>query len=879
MDARRWERIQSIFHEALALPAGEWDAFVRQQCGTDVELAAEISGMLVEDGSGSLLDNEVSVVAARVVGDDAPIPERIGAYRILGIAGTGGMGVVYLGERDDLASRAAVKVLRDATLSPLRRERFASEQRLLAQLDHPFIARLYDADTLPDGTPYFVMEYVDGMPLTAHAQLQHLTVRERLELFRDVCTGVQYAHSAAVIHRDLKPSNILVRRDGVVKLLDFGIARQLDGLDSPTDPTITALRMMTPAYSAPEQLTGGAIGTYTDVYSLGVILYELLTGEPPLKATGLSPAQFEKAILEKDPEPASQTVRRRSRSGPSAPQLGTSAWHDLDVLCQVAMHKEPARRYGTVEALLRDVNHFLASEPLEARPDSRLYRIDRFLRRNWRPSLAAAATMVAVLGLSAWYAVRLAAARDAALVEADRAQQIQGFVLNLFQGGDEEVGPPDSLRVVTLIDRGLRDARMLDGDPRMQAELYATLGGIYRMLGNFPRADSVLQLALSRRRELFGAEHSEVASSLVALSTLRVEQAALEEAEELARTGLLIIRRTPGVGAARIAPAAVALAEVLQAQGRHDEAIPLLEEAIRLQGSAPSSQLASHISTLAATHYYAGNYTASDSLNRLSLAMNRSILGDHHPNVADDLINLGAVKFDLGAYDEAEALYRQGLAIKLAFYGEDHRQTAASRTVLGRALVALKRYDEAFEQLVPALRIRERAFGAEHPAVASTLNEIGNIASARGDYVTAEASFQRMLDIYNAVYSGHHSFKGVALSNLAGVYMEVDDPRRAEEMLERAVTEFTEALSAGHMNTAVARIKLGRAIRLQGRFNESLPHLLAGYESLSSQVEPGISFLQAARSDLVLSYEALGRQEEADRWRAEHTRYRPAGGN
>jgi eukaryotic-like serine/threonine-protein kinase len=915
MDAARWDRIQNLFHEAALLPAAEWRAWLESQ-SDEPALVADVLAMLGADArTGSLLDRDMGAIAQRIVAARGPVPERIGAYRIIGVAGEGGMGVVYLAERADLGSRAAVKVLRDAPLSPLRRERFASEQRLLAQLDHPFIARLYDADVLPDGTPYFIMEYVDGVSLTTYAQSERLHMRERLELFCDVCAGVQYAHAAAVIHRDLKPSNILVRQDGVVKLLDFGIARQLESLDGTADPTLTAVRMMTPAYAAPEQLSGGAIGTYTDVYSLGVILYELLTGRPPYDPAGLTPGQLERVILQDEPERPSQAVRRTAREAdpgpdaaantaanaaatvapdaaakvapdaaakvaPNAAQIGASAWHDLDVLCQTAMHKDPARRYRTVEALVRDVQHFLAQEPLEARPDSTRYRVDRFLRRNWRPSLATAAAIAAVLGLTLFYTARLAAARDAALVEAERAQQIHRFVVNLFQGGDEEVGPADSLRVVSLLDRGVRDARMLEGDARMQTELYATLGSIYVQLGNFTRADSLLQLALGQRRRLFGTEHAEVATSLVALGALRAEQAELDEAERLAREGLLMSRRTLPPGDPRIGAAAATLGEVLQARGEHDEAIALLEEAIRLEDGRASPQLASQISTLAATHYYAGNYAASDSLNRRSLALNQQIFGPRHPHVADDLINLGAVRFEMGDYEETEALYRAALAIKLEYYGDDHHRTAANRTVLGRALVALQRYEDALEQLVPALQVRERVFGPEHPAVASTLNEIGSVASAREDYALAEASYQRMLAIYQVIYDGPHSFIGVALSNLGSLYMNTSQHARAEEVLARSVEQFTRALSAEHTNTAIARIKLARAMRLQNRCTDALPHFHAGYDILSRQVDPGISFLQAARGDLALCYEALGSPAEATRWRTEHARYLqpPAGG-
>src|SRR6266704_2435498 len=285
MDATRWERIQALFHEVADLPGLAQRAFLEVECRDDPALVADVLGLLEEDARGdSLLDRDVAHVAGQVLEQRIPpalLDQDFGPYRMKRVLGEGGMGVVYLAERADLGSVAAIKILLDAWLSPDRRERFASEQRTLAQLNHPSIARLYDADTLPDGTPWFAMEYVEGVPLTEYCSRRQSPIEERLKLVRSVCEAVQYAHSHAVIHRDLKPSNILVQPDGMVKLLDFGIAKQLDPRDTPQDQTRTGLSLMTPAYAAPEQIRGEYVGIYTDVYALGVMLYELLTGRLP----------------------------------------------------------------------------------------------------------------------------------------------------------------------------------------------------------------------------------------------------------------------------------------------------------------------------------------------------------------------------------------------------------------------------------------------------------------------------------------------------------------------------------------------------------------------------------------------------------------------
>ncbi|HET6568894.1 MAG TPA: tetratricopeptide repeat protein [Rhodothermales bacterium] len=872
MEAARWERMQALFHEALRLTSSSRKSFLEQSCEDDSELAADVLALLqADEASGSLLDQDPARVAHEML--DGPIMalRKIGPYRIQEVLGRGGMGVVFLAERDDIGGRAAIKVLRDAALSPARRERFVREEQMLARLSHPSIARLYDADVLHDGTPYFVMEYVEGTSLLSYCAAHDYSIRERMGLFRAVCEAVQYAHRHAVVHRDLKPSNILVRQDGQVKLLDFGIAKQIESFDTPVHQTQTGLRMMTPAYAAPEQLRGDTVGLYTDVYALGVVLYELLSGQLPFESDGLTPGQAEARILEQEPVKPSARARRAA-GGARRPLPGRSiAWAELDVLCLKAMHKEVERRYPTVEALIRDVDHCLKGEPLEARPDSLGYRAGKFLRRNWRPVSALALMVAMILGITVFYTVRLARARDAALEEAARTQRIQQFTLNLFEGGDASVGPADSLRVVTLLGRGVSEARLLDEDPAIQAEMYQTLGGIYQKLGNFQDADSLLTDALALRRLRFGPDNPEVAGSLVALGLLRIEQAEFEEAEGLIRRGLDMNRRyLPAVHPA-VVKAANALGRVLQEQGAYEQAIALLEETVRLQTArkATGGDLSASLIELANIHYYAGHYAASDSLNRLALVMNRKLYGARHPLVADVLINLGAVQFEWGHYGEAERFYRQALEINLAFYGPDHPEIASDLTMLSRAFIFQERDEEALGMLRRALQIRERVYGTEHPSVASTLNELGTIAMKQGDLPAAVAYYNRMAAIYRAAYGDEHYLVGIALSNLATVYMRSGSYGRAEPLFRGVIDRFTETLSPDHLYTGIARIKLGHVLVKQERYEDAASQLLAGYEILARDTDPSVSWLQSARKDLVTVYEVLGDSEKAQAFRAQ----------
>ncbi|HEV8358416.1 MAG TPA: serine/threonine-protein kinase [Gemmatimonadales bacterium] len=875
MDAARWERIQGLFHRLADLPAVERKHVLELECAHDPELLAEVAGMLEADASGgTLLDRDLALAAGGVLGGGVPpdLPrERFGPYRITGVLGEGGMGVVYLAERSDLGSRAAIKILRDASLSPARRERFASEQRTLAQLNHPGIAGLLDADTLPDGTPWFVMEYVEGMPLTAFCTARGTSVPGRLRLLRSVCEAVQHAHTQAVIHRDLKPSNVLVKPDGTVKLLDFGIAKQLESLDLGGDQTRTGLRMMTPAYAAPEQYDGGRIGIHTDVYALGVILYELLAGRLPFDLADRKPAEAMTIVAQQMPEKPSVIAWGRGRAG-GARSVSKAAWSDLDTLCLTAMHKDPARRYRTVEALIRDLDHFLAGEPLEARPDSFGYRMRKFVGRNRSEVAAAALVLAAVVGLVVFYTVRLTRARNTAVAEAARAQRIQRFTLNLFEGGDKEAGPADSLRVVALVERGLKEAQNLVGEPAAQAELYLTLGSIYQKLGNLARADTLLRLALDRRRTLFGAGTAEQTESLVALGLLRADQAKFEESERLIRDALDQGRRRLSPGDPALAQATFALGRVLQDRGNYPQAIRTSEEAVRLYsapGGDPTPELAASLGQLADDHFYAGHYDASDSVNRIVLAMDRRLYGERHPRVADILINLGAAQVERGNYKEGERFYRLALDITRGFYGDDAYQTASNLTMLGRALVYQNRLDEGADLLRRALAIQERVFGPVHPRVASALNDLGNAAYKQNRLDEAEADFSRIITIYKSVYGDKHYLIGIATANLAGVFLDRKDFPRAERLYREAVARFTEALGPEQTNTGIGRIKLGRTLLRAGRFADAAAESLAGYQIVLKQANPQVSWLVNARRDLVAAYDSLKQPEKAERFRKE----------
>jgi serine/threonine-protein kinase len=521
--------------------------------------------------------------------------------------------------------------------------------------------------------------------------------------------------------------------------------------------------------------------------------------------------------------------------------------------------------------LIRDVDHFLRREPLDARPDSWRYRGGKFMRRHWQAVAATAAALVVLVGLTAVYTLRVTEARQAAEAEAVRTARIQGFMLNLFDGGDASAGPADDLRVLTLIDRGAQEARALDAEPLVQAELYRTIGGLYQKIGQFDRADALLTSALERHRGLLGDDAAPVGDDLVAIGLLRIDQAQFEDAERLIADGLAIARRVGGEASPAAARALAAHGHLLEARGAYDEAIGVNEQAVTAYArlGEGSAEWTAALGQLADSHYYAGHYDEADRLNDRVLASTRAIYGGKHPRVADILVNLGASQSDRGRYEDAKGFYRPAVDILREYYGDDHFRTASAKTMLGRTLVYQKAFAEGVPLLEEALAVQQQINGPTHPRVASALNDLGSAALQQKRLDEAAARFSRMIDIYRTVYGGDHYLLATAISNLGSVHVEKADYAGAERLYRDAVDMFTRVQSATHLNTGIARLKLGRALLRQQRYQEAEQHTRAGYDIVRAQANPSIGFLNNARTDLAAEYEALGETEKATAMRAE----------
>ena len=828
-DPDTWQRLAALLDEGLELPAAERPAFAARVCGEDEVLRHELAALLAADErAGEFLswtvDRYLPGLADDALGENAEVPvlpagDRVGPYRLLEELGEGGMGTVYLAERVDgqFDRRVALKLIRRGLESGEVRRRFLRERQILAALEHPHIAGLLDGGVTESGLPWFAMELVSGEPITGYCDARALDVEARLRLFAAVCAAVQHAHRNLVVHRDLKPSNILVTSAGEVKLLDFGIAK-LVGDDEADGRTVTRaiLRPLTPQYAAPEVLRGEAITTSADVYSLGVLLHELLTGRrhrrPPVAGGAEVELEPPSVVVTRPLEPArpgredatpAEIARRR---GASIAHLRRRLRGDLDVIALKALQEAPGRRYASVEAMADDIRRHLAKEAIAARPDSLAYRSGRFLRRH---RLGAAAASLVALSLVVGLAAALWQGRRAAR-EAARATAVQGFLEGLFEASDPNERRGATVTARELLDRGAGRIQSELVDPRLQADLLETVGTLYRKLGLFDQGQLHLERSLALRRQLFGEQGVETAKSLAGLGRLHAEKEDFAAAEPLLRRAL----------------------------------------AIRRGRSSDDPEIAELLSDLGACSRLRGDYAAAEPLYLEALERQRRRWGDSHPEVASALNSLAVLRFEQGRYQEAEELYRQALQRHLAAYGEDHTEVATDLFNLGLVLKTRGRHAEAERTYRRVLQIRRKLLGDRHVLVGRTLQELASLLEKRHELDEAEALQGEALAIYRDAMGGDSSLLANGLNSVAVQRYLRGDYEGAAEAMREALGIWRRASGGDHPLVLQVMVNLGAILRDLGRYDEAEPLLREAATKLVAKLGEGNAEAARARSTL-----------------------------
>ncbi|HXW05119.1 MAG TPA: serine/threonine-protein kinase, partial [Vicinamibacterales bacterium] len=885
-----WSRIDAILDEVLDLEPSARAEAISRACGGDPRLRGEIERLVAADAAADrfLETPAVEYAGALVSAGEAGVADTeregmiVGPYRLLKEIGRGGMGRVYLAERADgqFEQQVALKLVGAGPRGTEVQERFLRERQILARLQHPNIARLLDGGMMPDGRPYFAMEYVAGHPITAYCDARALDVRARLRLFTEVCEAVQYAHQNLVVHRDLKPSNTLVTGQGAVKLLDFGIAKVLHEDDSPADGTLTRLGTgpMTPEYAAPEQVRGEPVTTATDVYALGALAYELLTGHGPHRLTRLTASEVERAIAERDVERPSAALGR-DRTGQAAPataeaiarargtdpaRLRRQLRGDLDTILLRALQKDPARRYASAGALLDDIRRYLAGLPIAARRDSVGYRTAKFLRRHALVAGAAVLVLVSlVAGLigTAWQA-RLASQ------EAAKAREVSRFLSSLFEVADPALANPADITARELLDRGARRVETdLAKQPEVQAEMLLLLGRIYRELGVFDRAQPLLQRSLELRETSRWPDDASLADASAELARLWLEMGKPDEAERLQRETLERRRRRLGPDHPDVGRTMRDLALVLANRGAYDEAERLQRDALALHERTFGEEhveIASDLEGLQSILRSRGQTEAATEVARRVLAMRQTLLGNDHLETATAMNNLAILLYDRWELAEAERLYRHVLDFDLRRLGELHPNTATVMNNLAFVLRDRGEYDDAEELYRKALDLDRQLFGQEHPYVATVMNNLAVALAAQERYGEAGELFRQSLAMFQRIYGDEHWRVGAVQGSLAGVLQARGDPA-AEPLYREALSRLERTLDRDHPSVEPVLLGLGRLLTARGAPAEAEPLLRRAVQTRTSRLGQGDPRTAEARVRLGGCLAALGRIEEARR--------------
>jgi tetratricopeptide (TPR) repeat protein/predicted Ser/Thr protein kinase len=862
----QYEQIRELFLAAREEDPSQQAAFLDRACGGDDVLRAEVESLLANDeqadtflrtpalGASFAVAGPEAIVSngttgephARSASDGAGMrtstvpPERIGQYKILGVLGEGGMGVVYRAEQENPRRTVALKVIRPGIESREMLKRFAHESQVLGWLQHPGIAQIFEAGTADTGhgpQPFFAMELVLGQPLTKHVETQQPTVRERLEFIVKVCDAVQHAHQKGVVHRDLKPGNILVDGSGQPKILDFGVARATDA-DIRTTTLQTDLGQLigTIAYMSPEQVAGDSreLDTRSDVYALGVICYELLAGRVPHDVSHRTIPQAARLIEEEDPAPLS-SINRFFRG-------------DIDTIIAKALEKDKDRRYQSASDLGEDIRRYLSDEPITARPATTIYQLRKFAKRN---KALVAAVAVVFVALSAalihmtWERNRAVAAERLAeqrreeaetqRIEAQRqaaiAQAVNEFLNDdLLATAGPLRTPNRDITVREVLDAASKNvAGKFKGQPETEASIHSTLGRTYEHLGEYEVAELHLTQALKLYREALGEKHLYTFDAMEDLALAYRRNARYQEAEELF-TGAL--------------------------EGKLD-----------LLGERHFETTVS-MNDLATLYHTQGRFDEAEHLYLRSLEIRRQLFGEEHPETAACECNLANLYEIQGRYDEAEAMHVKALGTRRATLGEEHVDTLMSMNSLAKVYNSRKEYDRAEPLWQKVMEVRRRLLGEQHPDTLKTMNNLAVLYRHSSRYDEAEQLWAHVLDGQRRLLGEQHPHTLVSANNLADLYGQMGRHEEAAALFKTTIEGARISLPEGHWYTGVFLTKYGVCLTNLERFNDAEAALSEARRILSTSLGADHDRTKTTITAMIELYETWGRPDAAAEYRS-----------